>query len=135
MAKKVQVTSVTPKATVKATSKAKQASTRKLVGAIASVTPIGKAVKVAGTAAKAVKAKNTTRIPAAYAQTKIAKPLRTVTGKAQPIRKTKEIDDRLKAAFEKSLRATKVMGGDPKKVKVTYNGRTMDYKGIRDEGK
>jgi hypothetical protein len=135
MAKKVQVTSVTPKATVKATSKAKQASTRKLVGAIASVTPVGKAAKVAGAAAKAVKAKNTTRIPAAYAQTKRAKPIKTVIGKAEPIRKTKEIDDRLKEAFEKSLRATKVMGGDPKKVKVTYNGRTMDYKGIRDEGK
>ena len=131
MAKKVPVTSVTPAIKVKATSKAKQASTRKLVGAIASVTPIGKAAKVVGAAAKAVKAKNTTRIPAAYAQTKRAKPLRTVTGKAQPILKTKEIDDRLKAAFEKSLKATKAIGGDPKKVSVTYKGRTIDYKGIR----
>ncbi len=135
MAKKVQVTSVTPKAKVKATSKAKQASTRKLVGAIASVTPVGKAAKVAGAAAKAVKAKNTKRIPAAYAQTKRAKPIRTVTGKAEPIFKPKEIDDRLRANFEKSLKATKAIGGDPKKVKITYNGRTIDYKGIRDEGK
>jgi hypothetical protein len=136
MAKKVQVTSVTPKATVKATSKAKQASTRKLVGAIASVTPVGKAAKIAGTAAKAVKAKNTTRIPAAYAQTKRAKPIRTVTGKAEPIYKPKEdIDARLEAAFARSLKATKAIGGDPKKVKVTYNGRMIDYKGIRDEGK
>jgi predicted DNA-binding WGR domain protein len=53
MAKRVQVTSVTPAIKVKAISKAKQASTRKLVGAIASVTPVGKVVKVAGTAAKA----------------------------------------------------------------------------------
>jgi hypothetical protein len=134
MAKKVPITSVTPAIKVKATSKAKQASTRKLVGAIVSVTSIGKAAKVAGAAAKAVKAKNTTRIPAAYAQTKQAKPIRTVTGKAEPIFKPKEIDDRLKAAFEKSLKATKATGGDPKKVKITYNGRTIDYKGIRNEG-
>jgi hypothetical protein len=135
MAKKVQVTSVTPKATVKATSKAKQASTRKLVGAIASVTPIGKAAKVVGTAAKAVKAKNTTRIPAQYAQTKQAKPLKVVNRTTPPIYKYAETDARLEAAFEKSLKATKAIGGDPKKVKVTYNGRTIDYKGIRNEGK
>ena len=127
MAKKVQVTSVTPKATVKATSKAKQASTRKLVGAIASVTPIGKAVKVAGTAAKAVKAKNTTRIPAQYAQTKRAKPLRTVTGTSN----REQTDALLEQQFAKALKATKARGGDPKKIKVTIDGRTIDYRGIR----
>jgi hypothetical protein len=131
MAKKVQVTSVTPKATVKATSKAKQASTRKLVGAIASVTPVGKAAKVAGAAAKAVKAKNTTRIPAAYAQTKRAKPIRTVTGKAEPIYKYTETDALLEQQFAKALKATKARGGDPKKIKVTIDGRTIDYRGIR----
>jgi hypothetical protein len=52
MAKKVQVTSVTPKATVKATSKAKQDRTRKLVGAIAVNLIPG--AKVASTTAKFV---------------------------------------------------------------------------------
>ena len=51
MAKKVPVTSVTPAIKVKATSKTQQASTRKMVGAIASVTPIGRAAKVVGAAA------------------------------------------------------------------------------------
>jgi DNA-binding protein HU-beta len=53
MAKKVPVTSVTPAIKVKATSKAKQASTRKMVGAIAAATPVGRVVKTAATAAKA----------------------------------------------------------------------------------
>jgi hypothetical protein len=53
MAKKVQVTSVTPAIKVKATSKAQQASTRKMVGAIAAATPVGRVVKTAATAAKA----------------------------------------------------------------------------------
>jgi hypothetical protein len=56
MAKKVQVTSVTPKATVKATSKAKQASTRKLVGNIAAATMVGAAVRDIALLAKGVKA-------------------------------------------------------------------------------
>ena len=53
MAKKVPVTSVTPAIKVKATSKAKQASTRKLVGAIATATPIGRGIKAASMAVKA----------------------------------------------------------------------------------
>ena len=56
MAKKVQVTSVTPAIKVKAKSKAQQASTRKMVGAIAAATPAGRVAKAVGTAAKAVKA-------------------------------------------------------------------------------
>jgi hypothetical protein len=52
MAKKVQVTSVTPKAKVKATSKAQQDRTRKLVGAIAINLIPG--AKVASTTAKFV---------------------------------------------------------------------------------
>jgi hypothetical protein len=52
MAKKVQVTSVTPKAKVKATSKAQQDRTRKLVGAIAVNLIPG--AKVASTTAKFV---------------------------------------------------------------------------------
>jgi hypothetical protein len=53
MAKKVPVTSVTPAIKVKAKSKAQQASTRKMVGAIAAVTPVGRVAKAVGTAAKA----------------------------------------------------------------------------------
>ena len=53
MAKKVPVTSVTPAIKVKAISKAQQASTRKMVGAIAAVTPVGRVAKAVGTAAKA----------------------------------------------------------------------------------
>jgi hypothetical protein len=53
MAKKVPVTSVTPAIKVKATSKAKQANTRKMVGAIAAATPAGRVAKAVGTAAKA----------------------------------------------------------------------------------
>jgi hypothetical protein len=56
MAKRVSVTSVTPAIKVKATSKAKQASTRKLVGTIAALTPVGRGVKIAATAAKGAKA-------------------------------------------------------------------------------
>jgi hypothetical protein len=53
MAKKVPVTSVTPAIKVKAKSKAQQASTRKMVGAIAAATPAGRVAKAVGTAAKA----------------------------------------------------------------------------------
>jgi len=52
MAKKVQVTSVTPKAKVKATSKAQQARTRKLVGTLAINLIPG--AKIASTTAKFV---------------------------------------------------------------------------------
>jgi hypothetical protein len=52
MAKKVQVTSVTPKATVKATSKAQQDRTRKLVGTLAVNLIPG--AKIASTTAKFV---------------------------------------------------------------------------------
>jgi hypothetical protein len=51
--RKVSVTSVTPRATVTARTKAQQARTRKLVGTIAAVTPAGRAVKIAATAKKA----------------------------------------------------------------------------------
>lgn len=54
--RKVPVTSVTPASKVTAVSKAQQARTRNLVMGIASVTPVGRGVKAAGTAAKAVKA-------------------------------------------------------------------------------
>lgn len=53
-AKRVSVTSVTPKATVKAVPKAQQARTRKLIAGIATTAiPVGRAIKVSGAAAKA----------------------------------------------------------------------------------
>lgn len=51
--KMVPVTSVTPASKVQAVSKAQQARTRALVMGIASATPVGRAAKVAATAAKA----------------------------------------------------------------------------------
>ena len=136
MAKKVSVTSVTPAIKVKATSKAEQARTRNLVMGIASATPVGRVAKTAATAAKAaakVAGKKTVekRIPATYTKTKQAKPIKVVNKTTPPIYKHAETDSILEQLFAKSLKATKATGGDPKKIKVTYNGRTIDYKGIR----
>lgn len=55
MAKNVQVTSVTPKAKVKASTEKEKASTRKTIGMIAAVIPAGKAVKTVASAGKAVR--------------------------------------------------------------------------------
>ena len=55
MAKNVQVTSVTPKAKVKASTEKEKASTRKTIGMIAAVVPAGKAVKAVASAGKAVR--------------------------------------------------------------------------------
>ena len=55
MAKKVQVTSVTPASKVKASSKKEQASTRKTIGMIASLVPAGKAVKAVASTGKVVR--------------------------------------------------------------------------------
>ena len=52
--RKVPVTSVTPASKVKATSNAQQSRTRNLVMGIATATPVGRAAKAAGTAAKAI---------------------------------------------------------------------------------
>lgn len=85
MAKKVPVTSVTPAIKVKATSKAKQASTRKMVGAIASVTPIGKAVKVAGAAAKAATKVNSAKRANARGLKAAKKPTNQTGSKADQV--------------------------------------------------
>jgi len=81
MAKKVPVTSVTPASKVKATSKAEQARTRNLVMGIASATPVGRAVKVAATAAKVAKAET--------AASASARALKAAQGKslASPVKK------------------------------------------------
>ncbi len=66
-----------------------------------------------------------------YNKTKQAKPLKSVKKTTDPINKNAQTDAILEEQYAKSLKATKAMGGDPKSVKVTYNGRTIDYKGIR----
>jgi len=63
--------------------------------------------------------------------TKQATPLKSFNRKTEPINKNSETDFHLEQAYAKSLKATKAMGGDIKKVKVTYNGRTIDYNGIK----
>jgi hypothetical protein len=54
--KKVPVTSVTPKATTAKASKKTMTGTRKVVGALAAATPIGRGVKVASSATKSARA-------------------------------------------------------------------------------
>jgi len=66
-----------------------------------------------------------------YNKTKQAKPLKSVKKTTDPINKNAQTDAILEEQYAKSLKATKAMGGDPKSVKVTYNGRTIDHKGIR----
>jgi hypothetical protein len=68
---------------------------------------------------------------AVYKPTKQAKPLKSVKRTTEPINRYSETDSILEQLYAKSLKATKITGGDPKKVKVTYNGRTIDYNGIR----
>jgi hypothetical protein len=95
----------------------------------ATLLPAGRAVKAVTTAAKT--AKTAKRIPATYTPTKKAVPVKVVNKTTPPIYKHAETDAILEQLFAKSLKATKATGGDPKKIKVTYNGRTIDYKGIR----
>jgi hypothetical protein len=68
---------------------------------------------------------------AVYKPTKQAKPLKSVKRTTEPINRNSQTDAILEQLYAKSLKATKITGGDPKKVKVTYNGRTIDYNGIK----
>lgn len=86
---------------------------------------------VRGVAKAAAKVTAKKRIPATYTPTKKAVPVKVVNKTTPPINKNAQTDAILEELFAKSLRATKATGGDPKKIKVTYNGRTIDYKGIR----
>jgi len=96
------------------------------------ITP-GAVVRGVAKAAAKVAGKQTAkkRIPATYTPTKKAVPVKVVNRTTPPIYKHAETDAILEQLFAKSLKATKATGGDPKKIKVTYNGRTIDYKGIR----
>jgi hypothetical protein len=98
----------------------------------ASLTPIGRAAKTAGTVAKAAaKATAKKRVPAAYTKTKQAVPVKVVKKTTPPIYKNSKTDAILQEQYAKAVKATKAIGGDPKKVKLTYNGKTIDYNGIR----
>jgi hypothetical protein len=86
---------------------------------------------VRGVAKAAAKVTAKKRIPATYTPTKKAVPVKVVNKTTPPINKNAQTDAILEELFAKSLKATKATGGNPKKIKVTYNGRTIDYKGIR----
>jgi hypothetical protein len=135
MAKKtVSVTSVTPKSKVKASTEKEKASTRKTVAAIASLTPVGRVAKTATTAVKAAKvakAASAKRIPATYTKTPQAKPIKVVKKTTPPIYRHAETDAILEQQWAKSVKAAEKMGMDIKKMKITIDGRTIDYKGIR----
>ena len=112
-----------------------------IVGIAAGVAARSAAKKAATSAVKkvatkkaadaATKATAKKRIPATYTPTKKAVPAKVVKKTTPPINKNAETDAILEQLFAKSLKATKATGGDPKKIKVTYNGRTIDYNGIR----
>jgi hypothetical protein len=68
---------------------------------------------------------------AVYKPTKQAKPLKSVKRTTEPINKNSRTDAILEEQYAKAVKATKSIGGDPKKVKLTYNGRTIDYNGIK----
>ena len=77
---------------------------------------------------KAVPDKNKASV---YNKTKQAKPLKSVKKTTDPINKNSKTDAILQEQYAKAVKATKSIGGDPKTVKLTYNGKTIDYKGIR----
>lgn len=86
---------------------------------------------VRGVAKAAAKVTAKKRVAATYTPTKKAVPAKVVKKTTPPINKNAETDAILEQLFAKSLKATKATGGDPKKIKVTYNGRTIDYNGIK----
>ena len=68
---------------------------------------------------------------AIYKTVKQAKPSKVVKRTTDPINKNSKTDAILQEQYAKAVKATKAIGGDPKKVKLTYNGKTIDYNGIR----
>lgn len=71
------------------------------------------------------------RVAATYTPTKKAVPAKVVKKTTPPIYKNSKTDAILQEQYAKAVKATKAIGGDPKKVKLTYNGKTIDYNGIR----
>jgi hypothetical protein len=86
---------------------------------------------VRGVAKIAAKATAKKRIPATYTPTKKAVPVKVVKKTTPPIYKNSQADALLEQQYAKLLKITKARGGDTKKISVTIDGRTMDYKGIR----
>ena len=68
---------------------------------------------------------------AIYKTVKQAKPSKVVKRTTDPINKNSQSDALLEQQYAKLLKITKARGGDTKKISVTIDGRTMDYKGIR----
>jgi len=100
----------------------------------ATLLPAGRAVKIATTAVKAAKvakAASAKRIPATYTKTPQAKPIKVVKKTTPPIYRHAETDAILEQQWAKSVKAAEKMGMDIKKMKITIDGRTIDYKGIR----
>lgn len=86
---------------------------------------------VRGIAKAAAKATAKKRIPATYTQTKKAVPVKVVNKTTPPIYKHAQTDAILEQQWAKSVKAAEKMGMDIKKIKITIDGRTIDYKGIR----
>jgi beta-lactam-binding protein with PASTA domain len=112
-----------------------------IVGIAAGVAARAAAKKAATSAVKkvatkkaadaATKATAKKRVAATYTPTKKAVPAKVVKKTTPPIYKNSQADALLEQQYAKVLKITKARGGDPKKVSVTIDGRTIDYKGIR----
>jgi hypothetical protein len=86
---------------------------------------------VHGIAKAAAKATAKKRIPATYTPTKKAVPVKVVKKTTPPIYKHAETDALLEQQWAKALKSAEKTGLDIKKMKITIDGRTIDYKGIR----
>jgi len=86
---------------------------------------------VRGVVKAAAKATAKKRVAATYTPTKKAVPAKVVKKTTPPIYKNSQADALLEQQYAKLLKITKARGGDTKKISVTIDGRTMDYKGIR----
>ena len=86
---------------------------------------------VRGVAKIAAKATAKKRVAATYTPTKKAVPVKVVKKTTPPIYKHAQTDAILEQQWAKSVKAAEKMGMDIKKMKITIDGRTIDYKGIR----
>ena len=93
----------------------------------------GSVVRGVAKAAAKVAGKQTAkkRVAATYTPTKKAVPVKVVKKTTPPIYKHAQTDAILEQQWAKSVKAAEKMGMDIKKMKITIDGRTIDYKGIR----
>jgi len=68
---------------------------------------------------------------AIYKTVKQAKPSKVVKRTTDPINKNAQTDAILEQQYAKSVKIAKAMGSNPKKVRLTMNGRTIDFNGIK----